>query len=129
MADSKLRLQIVTALDNAGIKATKEQIDSLEKSIGKFKGKAEEDVGGIFDKTNKGFSKIAKGAKTVMKDITIAIGVAKLLGQAMADTYERMAVEGKSFSEAFGDMFESMSDKVRKFIFGTSVAEQFDKIS
>ena len=33
MADNKLRLQIVTALDNAGIKATKEQIDSLNKSI------------------------------------------------------------------------------------------------
>lgn len=33
MADSKLRLQIVTALDNAGLKATKEQIDGLEKSL------------------------------------------------------------------------------------------------
>ena len=32
--DQKLKLQIVTALDAAGIKATKQQIDSLEKSIG-----------------------------------------------------------------------------------------------
>ena len=33
MADSRLRLAIVTELDNAGIKATKEQIDGLEKSV------------------------------------------------------------------------------------------------
>lgn len=35
MADSKLRLQIVTALDAAGIKATQEQIDGLAKQIEK----------------------------------------------------------------------------------------------
>ena len=35
MADSKLKLQIVTALDNAGIKATKEQIASLENELSK----------------------------------------------------------------------------------------------
>ena len=33
MADAKLRLQIITALDNAGIKATKEQVSSLEKQL------------------------------------------------------------------------------------------------
>ena len=33
MADSKLKLQIVTALDNAGIKATQEQIAGLEKEF------------------------------------------------------------------------------------------------
>lgn len=36
MADSKLRLQIVTALDDAGLKATKQQIDSMEKSLTKL---------------------------------------------------------------------------------------------
>lgn len=36
MADSKLKLQIVTALDNAGIKATKEQIEGMEKSLNKL---------------------------------------------------------------------------------------------
>ncbi len=35
MADSKLKLQIVTALDNAGIKATKEQIAGLEQELAK----------------------------------------------------------------------------------------------
>lgn len=35
MADSKLKLQIVTALDNAGIKATKEQIAGLEQELSK----------------------------------------------------------------------------------------------
>lgn len=37
MADSKLRLSIVTQLDNAGIKATKEQIDKLEDALKKTK--------------------------------------------------------------------------------------------
>lgn len=35
MADSKLKLQIVTALDAAGIKATQEQIDTMENAITK----------------------------------------------------------------------------------------------
>ena len=35
MANSELRLKIVTALDNAGIKATKEQLDGLEKQLSK----------------------------------------------------------------------------------------------
>lgn len=33
MADSKLRLQIITALDAVGLKATKQQIDGIQKSI------------------------------------------------------------------------------------------------
>ena len=36
MTDSKLRLQIVTALDAAGIKATQQQIDGLSKQIEKI---------------------------------------------------------------------------------------------
>lgn len=33
MTDSKLRLQIITALDNAGIKATQDQISKLENQL------------------------------------------------------------------------------------------------
>lgn len=36
MADSKLRLSIVTALDSAGLKMTKEQIDAVEQSLNKL---------------------------------------------------------------------------------------------
>ena len=42
--DSKLKLQIVTALDNAGIKATEQQINTLTNSIGKFNQKSGNDV-------------------------------------------------------------------------------------
>lgn len=35
MADAKLRLSIITALDNAGIKATKDQVGQLEKQLSK----------------------------------------------------------------------------------------------
>lgn len=40
MADSTLRMHIVTALDNAGIKATKEQIAGLEKELSKLNNSA-----------------------------------------------------------------------------------------
>ena len=50
--NNTLRLQIVTALDNAGIKATKEQIDSLTKSIQNV------NKGGSFDQASRGIGKM-----------------------------------------------------------------------
>lgn len=47
MADSKLRLQIVTALDAAGFKATKQQIDGLEKSLSKLNGSGGDKFSGL----------------------------------------------------------------------------------
>ena len=43
MADSTMRMSIVTALDNAGIKATQDQIDGLEKQINKINEKTKTD--------------------------------------------------------------------------------------
>jgi hypothetical protein len=51
MANSKIRLQIVTALDNAGIKATKDQIAQLESQLartGSTGGKVGDMLGGSF---------------------------------------------------------------------------------
>ena len=46
MAENTLRMKIVTALDNAGIKATKDQIDGLEKQISKIN-KSGDQKGGL----------------------------------------------------------------------------------
>lgn len=43
MANGKLRMDIVTALDNAGIKATEDQINGLEKQITKLNAKSSTD--------------------------------------------------------------------------------------
>lgn len=43
MADSKLKLSIITALDNAGIKATKEQIDQLSNKLNNLNAKSNVD--------------------------------------------------------------------------------------
>lgn len=49
MANSELRLKIVTALDNAGIKATKDQIDGLEKQLAKVGKNSEKNgLGSLF---------------------------------------------------------------------------------
>ena len=62
--DNKLRLSIVTALDNAGIKATEQQIDGLAKSIQKVNKEADStkmenaigDLGGKLGKIGKSLS-------------------------------------------------------------------------
>lgn len=53
MADSKLRLQITTALDAAGIKATKDQIDGLEKRLSKTSRAGVDGLDGVEKKIGK----------------------------------------------------------------------------
>ena len=53
MADSKLKLQIVTALDAAGIKATKEQIDKMENALAKANKSGSDGLTGLEKKLGK----------------------------------------------------------------------------
>lgn len=53
MADSKLKLQIVTALDAAGIKATKEQIDKMENALAKVNKNGSSSLGSLEQKLGK----------------------------------------------------------------------------
>lgn len=47
MADSKLRLSIITALDNAGLKATEQQLVKLEKQLSSVNSKGKESFYGL----------------------------------------------------------------------------------
>ena len=100
MADGRLRLQIVTALDNAGIKATKEQIDRLEKSLSKVNRQ------GGASELNKGFGelggtvgKVLKGLGGIGGKIARAIPLVSKLAAAFMTGYEA----GKLLWDKFGE--------------------------
>lgn len=99
--DSKLRLNIVTALDNAGIKATKEEIDGLEKELKKVNQSGQEGFGGL-DKSLTGLpgklGKVTGGLGTLGK----AFGT---VGAAMAVFKEGFEI-GKGIREWLGERIE-----------------------
>lgn len=68
MADKELRLKISTALDAAGIKATKQQIDGLEQQLGKIK-----DSGGSAESALNKLGKL-KGQLGPLQDMLGGIG-------------------------------------------------------
>ena len=129
MADSKLKLQIVTALDNAGIKATEQQINGMVASIQKNAKYSARSASDAFDGVDGAVNKAQKGIKTFLKDITIAVGLAKAVGTASAKIFEDTQIKGKETGEAIKDYFSGLTDTVSKFIFGTSVKEQFNMIT
>lgn len=96
MADSKLRLQIVTALDAAGIKATKDQIDGLEKSLTKLNRSGGGGGGG----SGGPFGKWGNDLERVMGNVTKVLAVARMIGSVMNETLSNVIVEGKDFGEA-----------------------------
>ena len=75
MADSKLRMQIVTALDNAGIKATESQLKSLEGQISKINSKTDVSKlqGALGDMPGK-LGKIGKSLGGIGGQLTLIIG-------------------------------------------------------
>jgi len=98
MADNKLRLAIVTSLDNSGIKATKEQINSLEQSITKLNSSANGggggEGGGIFAGMSGQVGGLAKRALGV-------IGILKIIGSLTNEVMKKATVDGKGWGEAF----------------------------
>jgi hypothetical protein len=99
MADNKLRLAIVTSLDNSGIKATKQQIDSLEQSVSKLNsstngGGSGGSNGGIFGQMSGQAGGLAKRALGV-------IGILKILGSLTNEVMKKATVDGKGWGEAF----------------------------
>ena len=97
MADSKLRLQIVTALDAAGIKATQDQIDGLTKQIEKV------NQSGKVDKLQNALGDMPGKLGKISKALGGVVGKASLLAGAFTTGYE------------IGTMF---FEKVQKGLFG-----------
>lgn len=100
MADSKLRLSIVTALDNAGIKMTKDQIDGLEKSISKLSDNGSskvERVAGAFGGIPGPLGKIAKSFGGVAGQAALAVGVFTTcfkIGEKLNETFSKISEQG-----------------------------------
>lgn len=97
MADSKLRLQIVTALDAAGIKATQQQIDGLSKQIEKI------NQGNKIDKLENALGDMPGKLGKISKALGGVIGKIGGIAGAFATGYE------------IGNMF---FEKVQKGLFG-----------
>ena len=129
MADSKLKLSIVTALDNAGIKATEQQIEGLTKSLESNSRKVGSNMKGTFDEVNGSINGMFNGVKTFMKDIAIAIGLTKAAGTAAVKMFEKVEIQGKTTAETIEDAFHSATDSTSKFLFGTSVGDQYKKVT
>lgn len=100
MADSTLRLKIATALDNAGLKATKEQLDGLEKQLAKVNNSS----GG-----NGGIGKLPSKLQKLpglIGDITGGLGkVGSILGTlyTVYKTFEKSLDGGNKIFEKFSD--------------------------
>ena len=88
MADSKLKLQIVTALDNAGIKATEQQINGMVASIERSSKATAKSASGAFGDVDGAVNKAGHGIKTFLKDVAIAVGLAKTVGTAATKIFE-----------------------------------------
>lgn len=130
MADSKLRLQIITALDNAGLKATQQQLDSLEKQLTNVSSKGGSGFDGLSGKLQK--------MPGLVGDITGSFGkVGASIGYAYVayQTFEKGVKAGNAIFEQFGDGagyslesigngFSTLGDKIKnglsKFLTGTS---------
>lgn len=97
MADSKLRLQIVTALDAAGIKATQDQIDGLTKQIEKV------NKDGKIGQIENALGRMPGKLGGITKALGGVVGKASLLVGAFTTGYE------------IGTMF---FEKVQKGLFG-----------
>lgn len=132
MADARLRLQIITALDSAGIKATKEQVGQLEKQLtrvnsqngnmsklnseltkmpGKF-GKISEQLGGVGAKLGTIYA--------AWKAFTGGLKIGQAIFQQFGD--------GAGYSlESIGNGFRDLGNKAKNFfqelITGTSDAK------
>lgn len=104
--DEKLRMSIVTALDNAGIKATQDQIDGLASKIQKVNSEAKMDrlEGAIGDLPGK-IGKIGKALTGIPGQIAMITG-------AFTTGYEIGEKLGNLIAKAFG--WDDAVEKIKK---------------
>lgn len=104
MADSKLRLSIITALDNAGLKATKEQVSQLEnqlKSVGDkgvtLRSKMEETFNGV---------------KDYITGAAAGLGLFWVAGPKLFKFFEDVTNNSKGMAEGVKDAFGNMAEGI-----------------
>ena len=112
MADAKLKLSIITALDNVGLKATKEQVAQLENQLKNVAGKTK-DVEPAFKETfNKAFEYIKWAAG--------GVALFWVAGPKLFKFFEDVTNNSKGMAEGVKDAFNNMAEGI-----ASSTLEQF----
>lgn len=130
MADNKLRLDIVTALDNAGLKATKEQLDGLEKTLRKtnstgvgklsngltkLPGKLGDVISG-FGQVGSAIGAVYLSWKTFQEGLKIGQAIFKQFGDGASYTLE-------SVGNGFKSLYDNIIQGATKLLTGTNDRE------
>ena len=104
MADSKLRLQIITALDQSGLKATKEQVASLENQL-----KNVGDKGVTFrSKMEEAFN----GVKDYITGAAAGLGLFWVAGPKLFKFFEDVQSSSKGMADGIKTAFSNMAESV-----------------
>ena len=128
MNDSKLRLQIITALDNAGLKATQDQINKLEKQLKNVNEKP--NVSGITKELTKipgkigaissslgglaiGLGVVYAGIKTFIGGVTVGKKAFETFGNGAGYTLD-------SIAGGFSNISTKIKNAIQEFFTGTN---------
>lgn len=131
MTDSKLRLQIITALDNAGIKATRDQISKLENQLKNVNAKSNVDglnkeltkMPGKFGKISEQLGGVASKLGTVYAAWKAFTGGLKI-GQAIFNQFgDGAGYSLESIKSGFVDLGSKAKNFFQELLTGTSDAK------
>ena len=112
MADAKLRLSIITALDNVGLKATKEQVAQLENQLKNVAGKTKSVEPAFKETFNKAFEYIKWAAG--------GVALFWVAGPKLFKFFEDVTNNSKGMAEGVKDAFNNMAEGI-----ASSTLEQF----
>ena len=104
MADARLKLSIITALDNAGIKATKEQVSSLEKQL--------KSVNGTSTSLGSSISETFKKSMEYIKAAAGGFALFWLAGPKLFKFFEDVQNNSKGMAEGVKDAFSNMAESI-----------------
>lgn len=104
MADAKLRLQIITALDNVGLKATKEQVAQLENQLKNVAGKTKSVEPAFKETFNKAFDYIKWAAG--------GVALFWAAGPKLFKFFEDVTNNSSGMAEGVKDAFSNMAEGI-----------------
>ena len=104
MADSKLRLSIITALDNAGLKATKEQVAQLENQL--------KNVAGKTKNVEPAFKETFKNAFEYIKWAAGGVALFWVAGPKLFKFFEDVTNNSKGMADGVKDAFSNMTEGI-----------------
>lgn len=104
MADAKLKLSIITALDNVGLKATKEQVAQLENQLKNVAGKTKNVEPAFKETFNKAFDYIKWAAG--------GVALFWAAGPKLFKFFEDVTNNSKGMAEGVKDAFSNMAEDI-----------------